>query len=91
MHFRRVFRLIGLLVFFLGLSMAIPVLVSLLYKDGSTWALGYSMAFTCSAGLLMYVAARREEATYLSHRDGVIIVTFACAATGAPAWRTPCR
>ena len=83
MHFRRVFRLIGLLVFFLGLSMAIPVLVSLLYKDGSTWALGYSMAFTCSAGLLMYVAARREEATSLSHRDGVAIVTFGWLAAGA--------
>jgi trk system potassium uptake protein TrkH len=82
MHFRRVFRLIGLLVFFLGLSMAIPVLVSLFYKDGSTWALGYSMAFTCSAGLLMYVAARRDEATYLSHRDGVAIVTFGWLAAG---------
>ena len=83
MHFRRVFRLIGLLVFFLGLSMSIPVLVSLLYRDGSTWALGYSMAFTCSAGLLMYVAARREEATSLSHRDGVAIVTFGWLAAGA--------
>ena len=63
--------------------MSIPVLVSLLYRDGSTWALGYSMAFTCSAGLLMYVAARREEATSLSHRDGVAIVTFGWLAAGA--------
>jgi trk system potassium uptake protein TrkH len=83
MHFRHVFRLIGLLVFFLGLSMAAPVLVSLLYKDGSTWAFGYSMAFTCSAGLLMFVATRGEEANHLSHRDGVAIVTFGWIAAGA--------
>jgi len=82
MHFRRVFRLIGLLVFFLGLSMAIPGLVSLIYKDGSTWAFAYSMAFTCSAGLLMVVASRGEEAAFLSHRDGVAIVTFGWLAAG---------
>lgn len=83
MHVRRVFRLIGFLVFFLGLSMVVPVLVSLLYRDGSTWALGYAMVFTCSAGLLMAVASRKEEATHLSHRDGVAIVTFGWLAAGA--------
>jgi len=83
MNFRHVFRLIGLLVFFLGLSMALPVLVSLLHKDGSTWALGYSMTFACSVGLLMFVAARGGEATHLSHRDGVAVVTFGWLAAGA--------
>jgi Trk-type K+ transport system membrane component len=36
MHIGRVFRLIGLLLCFLGLSMSLPLLVSLIYKDSST-------------------------------------------------------
>jgi trk system potassium uptake protein TrkH len=41
------------------------------------------MAFTCSAGLLMFVAARGPEGKHLSHRDGVAIVTFGWVAAGA--------
>jgi trk system potassium uptake protein TrkH len=82
MHLRSIFRLIGLLVLFLGLSMALPLLVSLVYKDGSTWALGYSMVFTCSAGLLMFLATYGGGVSYLSHRDGVAIVTLGWLAAG---------
>jgi trk system potassium uptake protein TrkH len=82
MHPRSIFRFIGLLVLFLGLSMALPLLVSLVYQDGSTRAFGYSMVLTCSAGLLMFLAAHREGASYLSHRDGVAIVTLGWLAAG---------
>jgi trk system potassium uptake protein TrkH len=82
MHPRSIFRLIGLLVLFLGLSMALPLLVSLVYKDGSAWAIGYSMVFTCSAGLLMFLAAYGGGLSYLSHRDGVAIVTLGWLAAG---------
>ncbi len=76
MHVRRVLRLIGLLVFFVGLSMALALLVSLLYEEPSTWALTVSMVITCVAGLLIFLCTREEEDSQLSHRDGVAIVSL---------------
>jgi trk system potassium uptake protein TrkH len=83
MHARRVLRLIGLLVFFLGLSMALALLVSVVYKEPSTWDLAASMAITCVAGLLIFLGTKGEEVSHLSHRDGVAIVTLGWFVAGA--------
>jgi len=82
MHVQRVLRFIGILIFFLGASMAVPLLVSLVYKDGSTGALFYAMLITSGFGLLLFFATRRPSNTYLSHRDGVAIVTLGWLAAG---------
>jgi trk system potassium uptake protein len=82
MHLRRVFRLIGLLLCFLGLSMSLPLLVSLLYKDPSTRPLIFSIMICCSVGLIVFMLTRGEEITHLSHRDGVAIVTLGWLAAG---------
>ena len=39
MHPKLILRFIGILFLFLGLSMAIPLTASLIYEEGSTWAL----------------------------------------------------
>ena len=83
MHPRRVFRLIGLLVFFVGLTMALALLVSVVYKEPSTWDLGASMVITCGSGLILFLVTKGEEVSHLSHRDGVAIVTFGWFIAGA--------
>jgi trk system potassium uptake protein TrkH len=83
MHARRVLRLIGLLVFFLGLSMALALLVSVLYKEPSAWDLAASMGITCVAGLIFFLGTKGEEVSHLSHRDGVAIVTLGWFIAGA--------
>jgi trk system potassium uptake protein len=82
MHIRRVFPLIGLLLCFLGLSMSLPLFVSLLYKDSSTWPLILSIIICSSSGLTVFFLTRGEEITHLSHRDGVAIVTLGWLAAG---------
>jgi len=83
MHPRRVLRLIGLLVFFVGLTMALALLVSVVYKEPSTLDLAASMGITCGAGLILFFVTKGEEVSTLSHRDGVAIVTFGWFIAGA--------
>jgi trk/ktr system potassium uptake protein len=83
MHPRRVLRLIGVLVFFVGLTMALALLVSVIYKEPSTWHLAVSMGITCGAGVILYLITRGEEVTQLNHRDGVAIVTLGWFIAGA--------
>jgi trk system potassium uptake protein TrkH len=82
MHGQPIFRFIGILIFFLGVSMVAPLLVSLIYGDGSTLALLYSMLATSAAGLLCFISTKKDEQTQLSHRDGVAIVTLGWVAAG---------
>jgi len=69
MHLRHIFNFIGILIFFLGISMAAPLAVSIFYKDGSTQSLLYSMAITSVIGLALFVSSRKHEETQLGHRD----------------------
>ncbi len=82
MNPHHIFRFVGVLIFFLGLSMTAPLLVSISYKDGSTMAMIYSMLITAGAGLLLFFSMKKDEEITLSHRDGVAIVTFGWIAAG---------
>jgi len=82
MQLRVIARFISILVLFLGLSMAGPLLVSFLYDDDSTWAFIYSMAITLGPGLLVFVATANTEERPLNHRDGVAIVTLGWVTAG---------
>jgi trk/ktr system potassium uptake protein len=83
MHPRRVFRLIGLLVFFVGLTMALALVVSVLYNEPTAWEFAASMGITCGAGLILFFVTKGEEVSTLSQRDGVAIVTFGWFIAGA--------
>ena len=82
MHPQLILRFIGILIFFLGVSTVGPLLVSLIYEDGSTRALLYSMIITSGIGFLIFVATKSDRETHLSHRDGVAIVTLGWVAAG---------
>ena len=55
MRFRQILRLIGILNLFLGLFMLAPLLVSLIYSDGSSLPILYSFAITSGGGLLLFL------------------------------------
>lgn len=82
MHSQQIFRFIGILLFFLGLSMACPLLVSVLYDDGAQRPLIYSMLITSGVGILLFFLTRRGKRNQLNHRDGVAIVTLGWVAAG---------
>lgn len=77
MNIRLIARFNGLLFFFLGLSMGLPLAVSLLSKDGGVFPLSAAMGITTGVGLLLYLATRNRKETepVLNHRDGVVIVS----------------
>jgi trk system potassium uptake protein TrkH len=82
MHPKLILRFIGILFLFLGLSMAAPLTVSLIYEEGSVRALGYSLLVISGIGLLLFIGTKKSEVSHLSHRDGVAIVTLGWAAAG---------
>ena len=88
MNLKLVLRFIGILLFFLGLSMAVPLMVSLIYEEGSMRSLLYSLLITTCTGLLLFIGAKKNDVAQLSHRDGVTIVTLgwvaACLAGAIP-------
>jgi trk system potassium uptake protein TrkH len=82
MHFRIITRFIAILSFFLGLSMAAPLLVSLIYKDTSTSALFLSMCITTLISIILFISTRTGKDVQLTHRDGVVIVTLGWVMAG---------
>jgi len=76
MNFRLVAYLVGALVFYLGLSMSLPLAVALYYQDGSATAILFSLLISCSAGGGIFLLTRGHEDLHLGHREGVLIVTL---------------
>lgn len=82
MNLQTVLRFIGILILFLGISMAVPLLVSVIHQDSGTMALFTSLLITCGIGLLLFITTGKNKGAPLSHRDGVAIVTFGWLAAG---------
>jgi trk system potassium uptake protein TrkH len=82
MRFGQIFRLIGILNFFLGLSMVAPLSVSLIYSDGSFFPLLYSFLITSGSGLLLFVLTKTSDYPSLSQREGMAIVTLGWVSAG---------
>jgi len=76
MHPKIITRFVAILILFLGISMVLPLLVSLIYDDGSTRALISSTLISSSLGLIFFLLTREKESPHLNHRDGIAIVTL---------------
>jgi trk system potassium uptake protein TrkH len=77
--------MVAVLVFYLGLSMSLPLVVALYYNDGSALALFISLLVTCGFGGIVFLFTRGHQDFYLSHRDGMAIVTLGWVAAGLAA------
>lgn len=82
MHLRPILNFIGILLLFLGMSMAAPLALSVFYHDGSSRALLLSLVITSVIGFLIFFSTRKNDGSQLNHRDGVAIVTFGWIAAG---------
>jgi trk system potassium uptake protein TrkH len=62
MRWRFILRTIGVLIFFFGLTMILPLTVGFYYRDQSLPALLLSMGITVIAGLILYLIFRKAQA-----------------------------
>jgi trk system potassium uptake protein TrkH len=78
MRFRLIFRILGALIFFLGLTMIFPLLFSLYYRDGDLGALLLSAAITTGMGAFLFLIFHGATQD-ISHREGFVVVTLGWA------------
>ncbi len=82
MRFSQIFRLIGILNFFLGLSMIAPLIVSFIYSDGSSLPILYSFIITSGSGIALFLLIKTNEYPSLSQKEGMAIVTLGWLSAG---------
>ncbi len=82
MRLRYTLHLVGVLTFFLGLTMVFPLLFGLYYQDESVMPLLKSIAITLGTGLALYLVFRRAKAEFMSHREGMGVVAIGWTAAG---------
>lgn len=73
--------IMGVLIVCLGLSMLMPLLVSLYYQDDATEALAWSVLCIVSVGVCCCLATKNREQTTLGHRESLAIVGLCWLAT----------
>ena len=82
MRWRIILRIIGVLIFFFGLTMAFPLIVGLYYHEQGVTAQLKSMGITVISGLLVYFAFRKDRAEVINQREGMAIVAVGWTAVG---------
>jgi trk system potassium uptake protein TrkH len=82
MRWRYIINVIGILIFFFGLTMIIPLLVGLYYNDSSIVPLLKSMGITVATGLGAYLIFKGVKAEVISQREGMAIVAIGWTAMG---------
>ena len=78
MRFGLIFRILGALNFFLGLTMIFPLLFSLYYREVDLYPLALSATITTVIGALLFLIFR-GTAQDISHREGFVIVALGWA------------
>jgi len=73
--------LIGILNLFLALSMTVPLIVSLIYRDGTTWVFIQAIGLTVLGSLILIYTCRgaKEE---IRHREGMAVVALGWFSAG---------
>jgi trk system potassium uptake protein TrkH len=82
MRWRFILNILGILLFFFGLTMVFPLLVGLHYHDQSLIPLLESMAITVIVGLILYFVFRKARAEVINQREGMAIVAVGWTAVG---------
>lgn len=82
MRWRYILYVVGTLIFFLGITMLLPLTFGIYYRDGSVIPLLKAMGLTTLTGLLGYLFFRKERAETISQREGMAIVAVGWTAIG---------
>ncbi len=72
-----IIKIIGILLFVLGLSMAVPLAASFYFDDGAYKGHVAAMGVTVTMGaLLAYVSAKTQEQTHINQKEGMAVVAL---------------
>ena len=82
MRWRFILNIIGVLLFFFGLTMIFPLVVAVYYRDQNLNPLLESMAITVFAGLILYLIFRKARAEVINQREGMAIVAVGWTVVG---------
>jgi len=82
MRWKIILRIIGVLIFFFGLSMVFPLIVGLYYQDPGMTSQLESMGITVISGLLLFLAFRKDRADVINQREGMAIVAVGWTTVG---------
>lgn len=82
MRWRYILYVVGTLLLFFGLTMAVPLVFALYYQDHSLKPLLVSMGITFLAGLLLFLIFRKARAENISQREGMAIVAVGWTVIG---------
>lgn len=82
MRWSTVLNLIGLIILCLGGTMLFPLIVSLIYRDGSATSITISIILTLLSGAILYFSFSQKGKRQISQREGMAIVAFGWTAVG---------
>jgi trk system potassium uptake protein TrkH len=82
MGWRFILNILGVLLFFFGLTMIFPLMVGLYYGDQSLIPLLESMVITVSVGSILYFIFRKARVEVINQREGMAIVAVGWTAVG---------
>ncbi|MDJ0991438.1 MAG: TrkH family potassium uptake protein [Desulfobacterales bacterium] len=82
MHWRPVMKVIGALSLAIGLAMVLPLVVGLIYADGSTAHYFKAMLITIACGAGSFLIFRKAATDHLTTREGMAIVALGWMAIG---------
>ncbi len=83
MRWQYIFRIVGVLIMFLGLTMVFPLFFGLYYRDQSVIPLLKSMGITVLSGFFLWAVFKDRKAEVISQREGMAIVAIGWTAIGA--------
>ncbi|MFP3019695.1 MAG: Trk system potassium transporter TrkH [Arsenophonus sp.] len=76
MHFRAITKIVGLLVILFSVTMIIPGIVSLIYKDGEERAFWQTFIVALIIGLLLWTTPNKNNQYDLKPKEGFLIVVL---------------
>jgi trk system potassium uptake protein len=82
MNWGYILKVIGAIIFFIGLSMAPPLVYALIHEEGTWSALALSKSVTIGLGLSLFLTFRGSKSGVISHREGMAIVTLGWLCAG---------
>jgi len=73
MHYRNIFRILGLLIIFFSITMVVPILISLIYIDGSIVSFILTFFITFSIGMCLWLP-NKNNIKELNNRVSLLLV-----------------
>lgn len=82
MRWRFIIHVVGILIFYIGLAMFVPIIFGIYYNDNSATPLIKSMVVTMVAGVILYFGTRGATTDVMTQRDGMAIVALGWTTAG---------